>query len=318
MSACDRYQNQMVEALYGELPADARAQFDAHLAQCAACATLHEEMRTTLSLMSQRRRPDPGDAYFEAYADRLLERMQRESGVVRQVSDGGRRRFVGSWGFRVAAAVLILAAGVWMGRSVLAPDPSLEMAARDDAREVPSVATPDTTSGSIADDEQPRDTTGASRPIDPPAAERKSTTPLPDDGMLTAASNDPTKRYLDRSQVLLMALINSDTADPEFATEIGSQRERAGALLVESGTVRAGLPRDDRRMHELVDQLELVLREIAHLEATGDHEAVDVIRDRIGREGVLLRINLRQMREADPKRAASNGSGAIDSEEEAQ
>jgi hypothetical protein len=60
-------------------------------------------------------------------------------------------------------------------------------------------------------------------------------------------------------------------------------------------------------------QLELILREIANLEAESDVEAVEMIRNRVDREGVLLRIDLQQMRNAgDPDGRAAEPQKAFD------
>jgi hypothetical protein len=121
--------------------------------------------------------------------------------------------------------------------------------------------------------------------------------------VVLASQEDEAHRYIERSQLLLLAVLNGDAADePSF----GAQRERAGALVREASSVRESS--NDRRMQELVTQLEMILREIAHLEEDADVEAVDVIRNRVDREGVLLRINLEQMRAANTTPAR----GAID------
>ena len=52
----------------------------------------------------------------------------------------------------------------------------------------------------------------------------------------------------------------------------------------------------ERRLRELVFELELILIQIANLETTGDLEAVDLIRDTVSNKEVLLKINLEKMR----------------------
>src|SRR5690349_4641018 len=111
----ERAQELIVEALYGELDAPSLQDFENHLATCAECATLFEEMRATGAAMHERRRPDPGDDYWNSYYTRLEARMQRESTVVDGARIAARRRSYVSWGYRVAAAVAVLAAGVWIG-----------------------------------------------------------------------------------------------------------------------------------------------------------------------------------------------------------
>src|SRR5262245_51489482 len=123
MTTCDRYQSWMMEALYGELDDTRRIEFDAHLAGCATCAAAMQELRATAGLMSRRRRPDPGAEYWDGYWQKLQQRAAREDSNFVDASRFARRRSLGSWGYRVAAVVALLAAGAWIGRTVLAPTP---------------------------------------------------------------------------------------------------------------------------------------------------------------------------------------------------
>ncbi len=282
MIVCDECRGRMVEALYRELDDGAVREFDAHIAGCADCASLFEEMRATLDVMDRRRRPEPGGDFWDTYWERLQERMARDDAVV-DSSRSRRRRLTGSWGFRVGAAVVVLAAGVWIGRSVSPPRP-------------------------------------APRVIDTPKQEVATESHAPErstGGAAVVASADMrARRYIDRSQVVLLELVNAGGGRDEVAN-LGAQRRRAQELVAQAGPLRSELtaPRD-RRLRELVGQLELILREIAHLEEEDDLDAVDVIRSRVNREGVLFRIDLEQMREpaaaADSTKARPQG--AIDPE----
>ena len=51
-----------------------------------------------------------------------------------------------------------------------------------------------------------------------------------------------------------------------------------------------------RRLRELVSDLELILMQIANLEADGDMGAVEFIRSSVNEKDVLLKINLEQLR----------------------
>ena len=117
------------------------------------------------------------------------------------------------------------------------------------------------------------------------------------------ASQNDARRYIERSQLLLLAVMNGDPAD---STAFDAHKQRAGELVSVASSVREAS--DDRRVQELVAQLELILRELAHIEQSSDAEAVELVRSRVDREGVLLRINVEQMRSAT-KTAAD---GAID------
>jgi hypothetical protein len=54
-----------------------------------------------------------------------------------------------------------------------------------------------------------------------------------------------------------------------------------------------------RRLRSLISELQVILLEIADLQAQGDLQGVDLIRSGVDRKGVLLKINLEQMRLSD-------------------
>ncbi|HET6463047.1 MAG TPA: zf-HC2 domain-containing protein [Candidatus Krumholzibacteria bacterium] len=308
----EQAQQYMIEALYGELDAAGAHEFEAHVSGCAGCASLYEEMRATAAAMSERRRPDPGEEYWNQYYARLEARMERETTVVDNARITARRRSYVSWGYRVAAAVAVLAAGVWLGRSTMnngTTTPGTEVARShtqpdrginaDSTRIVPdaNVATRDVPHG----------------PIDGPA--QSAWKPQPQGNVQLASADMRARDYIDRSQVLLLELINSSPDTTHAADgDYRAQQVRAKALVREASTLRDDLPgNDNRRMRELVTELQLVLREIANLESKNDQKAVEIIRNRVDREGVLMKIDVEQMRDdTNVKKEAPKRNGAID------
>lgn len=310
---CEACRGLMVEALYGELDAQGRAAFDEHVAGCVACAAEWEEMRATLATMSERRRPDPGEEYWNNYYALLEERMQRESTVIDSAKQPARRRSSVSWGYRVAAAVAVLAAGVWIGRSTMAPGPAPQQGMTI-AENQPADTTRERT---IPADSLPSKNLRGTEPdaIDGSPARRSDPGKNAGGGVVLASADERAREYIERSQVLLLALVNAspDTSRTD-AAYFQSQQARAGVLVREASSLRDDLPGgNNRRLRELVTDLQMILREIANLESQSDLDAVEIIRNRVDREGVLLKIDVEQMREdngagpAQPKR-----NGAID------
>lgn len=311
----------MVEALYGELDEPRLCEFEDHLAGCRPCGALYGELRATVETMHRRERPDPGSAFWDGYWRRLEERVARADAVA-DASRFGWRRSIGSWGYRAAAAVLVLAAGVWIGRTVFEPAPRTA----DRAPETAGVVTPDRggelPAEPVVDDHAPTEesTELAARPeaIDAPAGEKRASPRTDADdtsaGVVTAThGGDGAIRYIGRSQVVLLALLNGGNSDGD-STGFASERAQARVLVAEGQRIRDDLTRpEDRRLRELVGQLEMILREIANLEAGSDLDAVEMIRNRVDREGVLLQIDLRQMRDAAaPGGREGAGGDAID------
>jgi hypothetical protein len=309
---CKQVNDLLVESLYGELDEARVRELDAHLAGCAACATLHEEMRSTVATMHERRRPDPGDEYFDEFYARLEDRMAREGSVVDGARVAARRRSNVSWGYRVAAAVAVLAAGVWIGRATMAPgpQPGSQTIARNEA---PADSSPRVIEPANKDDQIARSEPAQPGPIDgtPPAGREPQ--PGPGNTAQVVSADARAREYIERSQVLLLALVNASPDSSDTAQGFDQQRERASMLVREASSLREDLPgSDNRRLRELVTSLQLILREIANLENQSDLDAVKIIRNRVDREGVLLQIDVEQMRDDDKAKAEPERGGAID------
>jgi hypothetical protein len=104
-------------------------------------------------------------------------------------------------------------------------------------------------------------------------------------------------RYVEKSQLLLIALVNNDPASDGYAADFGMQQQRSRQLVDEAEGLKQEL--DDpkqRRLRELVGELEKILMQIANLESEDDMDAVEFIRSRVDDHDVLLKINLEQMR----------------------
>ncbi|MBT8400870.1 MAG: hypothetical protein KJO98_10365, partial [Rhodothermia bacterium] len=54
-----------------------------------------------------------------------------------------------------------------------------------------------------------------------------------------------------------------------------------------------------RRLHELVSEIEMIMIQIANLEAEYDMPAVDMVREGVERKGLLFKINVEEMRQSE-------------------
>ena len=280
---CQDCEKRFVEALYGELEGEAKRDFAAHLSTCSRCSRMYAEWEGTLRTMSRRERPDPGQSYWDGYWARLEARL--EPGKDR--GEPGRRggwldRVVPGWsnaGFRwvyQAAGVLVLiAVGALIGRVVLpgrGPEPEIV----------------------------------AERVVTPPSGGA-----VPDATSSPAVAEACARRYIEDSQVLLLALINDDPGvDGAFPADWSGQKKRSRELVAQAASLKNEL--DDpkqRRLRDLVNDLELILMQIANLESEGDMEAVELIRSSVDNQGLMFKINLEQLRGAE---AAELGPGACD------
>jgi len=261
---CRECEELLVDVLYSELEGDAKDRFDEHVQTCSECARLLAEMHSTLGAMDERERKDPGQAYWDGYWNRLSARMEREE--EQQSSRGWLGRLLPAlspatlkWAQRGALAALLIVFGAAIGRMIM-------------PGETPVVVT----------EVKPE--------IDQPAPVIRQ-----------ASAEDCARQYIEDSQILLLALVNFDpVAEGEYASDWSAEKQRSRELVAQGASLRADLndPKQ-RRLRELVGELELIMMQIANLEIAGDLEAVDLIRSSVDDRDVMLKINLEKMRGAD-------------------
>ncbi len=305
---CQELQNQMVEALYDELDSSAKQVFDSHIADCAECRNLYTEMKSTLQVMDRRARKDPGQEFWDGYYDRLSVKMSEKIASEEIATEGGdetveaavdttqqawwrrnigRNTPVATWAYRSVAAAAILVVGIFAGRTFFAPVPISD----------PGLASSDSAGQTLP---------GQITPGDVPPSDGGSYNAPP---VELASSDRRALHYVEKSQMLLLALVNTRPDADGYSSGMSSSKERSLALINEAGEIKEELngPRQ-RRLRELVVQLEMILREIANMESEEDVEAIEFIRGRVDKHDIMLKINLEQMRLGTDGGGLRNGS----------
>ncbi len=268
MTKCLKCKDMMIEALYGELGEAERKLFDEHLAACPECASEYSVLGATLKVMDGRKRPDPGPEFWDGYWDRLTLRMEQEAAREDAAKSPvrlplGRRlaRFFSPlprWSTRLAGAAALVLAGILIGRVVL------------------------------------------DRPSAPVTAEKHGGMKGPETPGVIPASDPAATRaydYLERSKVLLLGLVNYEpgSEDP-YALDLPRRRELSRGLVSEAADIREALDSPGQaRLRALVSELELILLQIANLEAGQDLEAVEIVKQGVEQTGLFLKIDLSQM-----------------------
>ncbi len=168
-----------------------------------------------------------------------------------------RRPFVlfPAWGFRFAAAAALLVVGILIGRTLLRPP-------------APRVArsTPETM-------------------IPAPGVEQASAPVL------------RAQDYFERSKLILLGLVNYDPAASDvYGLDLPRQKQLSRALVNEAGSLKNDLKAPaQKRLRELVADLETILIQIANLESANDLEAVEMVKNGVEEKGIFLKINLTEM-----------------------
>ena len=109
-------------------------------------------------------------------------------------------------------------------------------------------------------------------------------------------SNVQTQRLLDQSKLLLLGFANEDFSQAQVA-DFAPQRDISLQLLRQAHNLRPALrAAGNPQLEQLVDELELVLMQIANLERQEDLRGVELIRDGIDHGGLLFKINIEEMK----------------------
>jgi len=282
MNRCRYWRNRIPEAIYGELDAKTREKMERHLAVCRECAGLYEGMAAAVRKMEARPAPDCSPQFWDGYWDRLESRMARETEASEDAAKGEarpagrrqrprRRSAFPVWAYGLAGAVLFIAIGIFIGRTLLRPTSGLPALARTTSSEtVPG--------GRVA----------------------------PEAGQVGPSLALRASRYLRRSRMLLLAVVNEDPQDGDpFRLNLPLQKRTSEELLREAVVLKAGLRSSDRRLERLVSDLELILLQIANLSTDSGVSDIEVIRAGVEDGDIFFKINLSEIR----RPAGTSGAG---------
>jgi hypothetical protein len=248
--------DRLIEALYGELDAAEKERFDLHLRSCPECASEYVSLAATLRIMDKRERLDPGPGFWDGYWDRLSKRMVWES-----IEEG-----------RAPS----LAARLVRAFSRL-PRWSYQLAG----------ATALVLLGILV----------GSRLIPRPEGARVETATAAIAAPATSPAVVQAENFIDRSKVLLLGLVNHDlTTEDAYAFDLDGKKAMSRTLAAEAPAIRTALnERGQRRLRELVADLEVIMMQIANLESGQDLEGVELVKQGVDRTGIFLKIDLDRM-----------------------
>lgn len=256
---CKVCKNIFIEAFYGELENDRQQAFDAHLTGCENCAAAFRELHATLQILSKREQPQADPAFLDGFWTRLAPELEKAS---RPVKYNGRFRF------NFLPEILFTQKWIWglAGAAAL-----LVLGILIGKYYFSAAITPT----QFAEEQ----------PVSPPDAQY-------------AMVANRSQRYLERSKVLLLGLVNSEPAENDSSVLILPYKKQLSRELVQEAHVLKQELSDTRqpRLEKLVADIEMILLQIANLEETQDLPAVEMIRSSVDRKGILLKINLEEIK----------------------
>jgi len=274
MSDCKKCRSLFLEAFYQELDAQTKRFFRDHLLVCDKCQSEFNEMKSTLKFMSKRVRPEPPKEFWGSYEERLAQRIKREEAY--QVERE-------SWWSKIADAFRFAPKWAYQAAAALV----LIVVGVFIGRMV----------------------------FAPSASELQQASQQP--GIITQQQPGTelvhrTQNYIERSKLILLALVNFDpaTEDP-YALDLPYQQRVSKELVQEASYLKRELAESDQqRLENLIVDLERVLLQIANLESENDFEAIELVKEGVNNRGILMEINL-----TDLRRSVRRGKSSISPEQ---
>lgn len=269
MNECKKIKNLFDGAYCNELDEEQKNFFKNHLKDCSNCRSEYDEMTTMLNFMKKKVRIDHGPAFWNSYWERLADRMKKEE-VLPLRSEKKRRNLFPTLHFNLKWVFQAAAAVALLIFGIFI------------GREIfPPAAGPDTRT-----DRQPL------------LASRKGST----EELIYR-----TRHFIDRSRLILLAVVNFDPeTEDTYTLNFPYQQEVSKELVQQARSIKNDL--DDsgqRRLKDLVNDLEVILLQVANLDHGSDLSAIELIRDGAEIRGVLFKIRLIEMHQTINKQKRS-------------
>jgi hypothetical protein len=246
-------EDELILHFYGESQPDDETVLDAHLRSCPACAALWADLCDTLKLTDSARVPEPDETFEQKMWARIQPALPTEDrpGASAGSTAGRLLRFRVRTPLRVAMGIAAVAAIV-----------ALVVASGRVGRTDRSSRTAASTAST------------ASTPADHAARERVLLTALDD--------------HFQRSELLLVEVMN---AEQSGTTELGFERQTADDLLASGRLYRATAQQNGNvRLAQMLEELELVLVEIARSPDRMDQRDLSSLRARIENDDLVFKV----------------------------
>ncbi len=112
--------------------------------------------------------------------------------------------------------------------------------------------------------------------------------------------------YLERSKNFLLGVINNP-ADEEPVLDSRRQQNFSRQLVDQATVLYASLNRpEQQQMRQLVDDLRIILLQLANIEVKPGVPAVELVRKSVNRKSILLKINIEELRSMAKKPTEQN------------
>lgn len=268
MKPCPKWRNRFVDVLCNDLDESQRHEFESHIENCTACRSFFLEMQKTTRTMSRRIHRDPGPVFWNGYWESLADKINHH-GEKAAAPESRKNRLRNLWPIRPVWTVRIAAAVGLVVIGIFVGRLTFQSSMRHQAIR-----------------------TGESGAA---LAE-------------FAALNQRAQNYLQKSKILLMGLVNFDSATEDtYTLNLPYQKRISENLIQEAGFLKERLSDPaQNQLRRLISDLEFILLQIANLESAHDLSAIEMVRSGADRRGILLKINLEEMRQTEMRNSPSD------------
>ena len=259
MTTCKEYQERFAEGLYDELDSEAKRALEDHLRSCPTCSEEFASMQETMSVMDKRRRIELDDKDWASFWRRLDQRLSQ--GEIDTAERVARPNLFHHIRTNPPAWVYGIAAMLLIAFGIYFGRTFL-------SENYPGgVLTPQPTTNTTA-----------------------ISAPSPDSTTKEALA------YLERSRNLLIGVTNLD-ADRHSTIDLSSHQWISRRLVDQGNILAVALVRPDQQsLRELIQDLRLILLQLANLELKGGVPAVELVKQGVASKSILLKINLEEIR----------------------
>jgi hypothetical protein len=267
----------LYDYLRGEMAGEDRHTLETHLATCKECSADLDSIRKATELLNanlQRPSEHRSELYWQRFAEKVERRIELDSqdsaapSIIRQFLDALvlHRKPFGI-GFASALTLIMIAFGIW---SVWMKNPLSQQSAVEQSAQ--------------------QSTTHETATVQKAALESQA------------------QDYLEQSKILLIGLVNTDTKSLRASGPLLQREQEISRMLVsKSGDLTSKLnDPSQRRLRELISDLQLILVQIANLGTQHDVPGVEIIKGGIEHNDILFKINLEEIHRTS-KSTAKNG-----------
>lgn len=275
MNICRKCRSMFIEALYDNFNQEQKEWFNDHLQSCPKCAEEHKNFSATMGVMSQRTRTDPGSFFWTSYWDKLADRMETGEKSVSRFSEWWQRFWQGI-NFQPNWTYRIATAVALIAIGVFI--------------------------GKLY----------FGRPVSQ-QIENIKTAEIPSTAVEQVSLQQRTDRYIERSKILLLGLINFDPESQDvYALDLPYQKQISRELVQEANVLKVDLHNPgQQQLRDLVEDLRIILLQIANLETEHDLTGIELVKSGVDRRGILLKIYLEEMQNGGTSKQVGAKKGKI-------